>query len=136
MFTQTFDKPSLQAFRKEMEADLAALNKKYGMTFALGSCKFSAETAEFKLTVSLPAQDGTAETAAAKEFKRYAKANLLGSLQESDLGRSFRTTEGRVYTIVGAKMSARKYPILATSALDGRTYKFSELSVESALKRP
>lgn len=117
---------------KQLQDELDVIGKKLGWSLKLKGGKVGV-TVVFKLEATTIGADGTlAESAEAVQFKRYA--NLLG-LSPDDLGKVFQVANGNRYKISGAKMSARKFPILAVNIVDGKTYKFSQTVVKACLDK-
>ena len=123
-----FDRTNLRLLRDDVESALNAVGKKYGIDLRLGTGRFSSENVTFRLEGSVIRAEGVV-TREAAEFRQYA--DLLG-LEASDLGKTF-TQGGRRFEITGAKLSSRKYPILARNVLNGKVYKFRVADVREAL---
>jgi len=85
----------------------------------VGGGSFSTNSATIKLEIS-EVVDGKVITKEAESFA--ANARIYG-LDPEDLGRKFQLGDD-VYTVTGLKPRASKYPILATSENNGKSYKF------------
>ncbi len=109
----------LKILREEIDQALKTVGEKHGLEFQAGSASFSGNNFTFKLAGSMIGEDGKAVTKEVETFKAFAK---LYGLQPEDLGKEF-TRHGRRFTICGLKMSAKKYPIMATRD-DGERFKF------------
>lgn len=99
-----------------------------GVTFTLGNCRYGENSGKFELQFGTVNDDGTANTKAMDDFKRYASRY---GLSPDDLGRTF-VQNGRRFEIVGAKPTNTKYPILANDST-GRTFKFPAWTVKAQL---
>jgi hypothetical protein len=129
-----FDGPTLKTLRTALDSALKPVGEQYGIVLSLGTISFSDADFRVRLTGALAQGAGGAGKVdkSRKEFERYA--DLLG-LNKTDLGKTF-TFRGKRYEIVGAKLSARKYPILAKQVGNGRVYKFQERDVARLLGKP
>lgn len=76
----------------------------------------------FKFGCFITDEDGLAYDPDAEEFKAYAH---WYNLKPEDLGRTF-THKGDMFKIIGARTSARKYPILVQDLMSGTKYKYSD----------
>lgn len=105
----------VRALRADIDAALAKVLEKHGLTHELGRITFSDSDFRGQLRVAV----GSADDAAEREFRKYAyKFGLTGN----EFGKTF--TNGKTkFTITGLKPRSHTYPILATNAR-GTTYKF------------
>ena len=106
----------------DVEAALQKVAEERGLTLKKerGSFNPTAGTYTIKWTFVVQTEDGIPADFA-------ANARYFG-LSADDYGREFSTYNGR-FKIVGIKPRNRKYPIIAESLSDGRTYKFPESAV-------
>jgi hypothetical protein len=118
---ERFDRTNLGLLRADLDAALSTVAAKWGINLSLGTGRFDPEVCNWKLSGNVVRGENV-KTKEALEFERYA--DLFG-LEASDLGAEF--TQGRKrFKIIGAKLSSRKYPILARQlGGTGKTYKFS-----------
>jgi hypothetical protein len=121
-----FTRRNLRELRAEVDEALERIGRGHGVAIQVGSGSFTGAAARFK--VELRITENPAERIEAAEFRRHAA--LLG-LRPDDLGREF-TIQGTAYRIIGAKLSRRKYPIIAENAR-GTKYAFSAQEVRRAL---
>ena len=117
-----FTKTNVSQILSECEAALAAVAARHGLKVVRKNCSYSAleMPVAFKLQATETDEDGNVITAEAQEFMRCAVAF---GLKPEDLGRAFTTSNG-TYVVAGLKSRNRKYPVLATSKSNGKTYKF------------
>ena len=101
-----------------MEA-LKQVAETYGLQVSEGRGGYDPTGGTFdkKYTFTIPTEDGIPA-----DFRRLA--SMFG-MKPEDYGRTFTTHQG-TYSICGISPRSRKYPILATSADNGKTYKFRE----------
>jgi hypothetical protein len=71
----------LKKLQPEIEAALAALGRKHGVTIRAGTARFRERTAELKLAVI-----GGDGKSARKEAEEFAKYHAMYGLEASDLG--------------------------------------------------
>jgi len=124
---KSFDRQTIRLLRERIDSALRPLAQEYGISITAGNASFSAENVRLKLELAVIGENGV-ESAQVVEFRKYAP--LLG-LKAEDLGKTF-LFNGKPYTIVGAKLSSRKYPILAKNK-NGKVYKFQAHDVKSRL---
>lgn len=130
MKIKSFDRTNVRLLSQEIEATLKTLAEKYGITLKTGRGTFRSDNFTLKLEAAVIGDNGQAVTKEVSEFQNYAA--LLG-LQPDDLGKPF-TLRGQTYIITGAKLSSRKYPVLAKNT-NGKVYKFTAEDVKRGLGR-
>lgn len=120
-------------YGKKIEQALVALGKELGVSITRGNGRFDAKSLSFKVTVTLPAADGsveTPETCAYNDMFRYDD-DLKDGLNK------IITYGGNQYKIVGAKPRSRKYPILVeniNSTAKNNRFKLPIEGVRASLK--
>jgi hypothetical protein len=127
----TISKQLLMTLRGEIDAALAPLATKHGITLKTGSGSFTPAAFSLKL-LGTAVVNGKAVNKEEVDFQDMAV--LLG-LDKSDLGKTF-TSVGVTYKIVGAKPSAYKFPIIGARVTDGIRFKFPSETVIRCLKKP
>jgi hypothetical protein len=126
-----FDRTNLGLLRSDLEAALAGVAKKYGVSLNLGAGRFSSDNVTFKLEGAVIRAEGVV-TKEAAAFKSYAE---IWGLEPGDLGKTF--VQGRkTFQIVGAKPSSHKYPILAKELGTNKSYKFTVADIRRRLFKP
>lgn len=98
-----FDKPTLRALRTDIDAALAAVGAKHGISLKAGNARFTGDTATFKLECVLLNSDGVAETREMLDLKAFYPQLVNKSVSIGP------RTSG---VIVGYKPRAHKYPFL------------------------
>lgn len=83
--------------------------------------------------ISISSTDFNAKVSAVDKNNPLVETNNLMmskrfGFKHNIIGLEF-SNSGKVYTITGFKLANRKYPIIATCATDGKSYKFSSTSV-------
>lgn len=98
-----FDKPTLRALRADIDAALAAVGAKHGISISAGNARFDANIATFKLNCALLNSDGKAETREMLDLKA-CYPELVNK----------RVTFGRGTNgfIIGYNPRAHQYPFL------------------------
>tara|TARA_R110000824_G_scaffold6082_6_gene28017 strand:+ start:1589 stop:1954 length:366 start_codon:yes stop_codon:yes gene_type:complete len=118
-----FTRPTLRALDVEIDAALAVVAEKHGMTFTRAGGRFSDTTYTPKISFSIVSESGIPA-----DFTRHA--TVIG-LSADDFGREFTTYRG-VYRITGINLRARKYPVMAECLSTGKRYKFPVSAVGAA----
>jgi hypothetical protein len=122
---KSFDKATAIAFSSELEALTAKLAKKYGISIAVKSRKYGADTYSAKVEVACISSDGTALTKEAKAYDLFA--SMYG--YKVKRGETF-VSRGVSYTVTGYNSRARRMPIQAKRCSDGAGFKFTESVVK------
>jgi hypothetical protein len=124
-----FDRPTVKSLRSSLEADLATIALKYGITMELGNARFSEHECNFKFKLNTIASDGTpVETKEAAAFRRHAPLLGIGHLSPGDHIR----ISGQEYEITGYNTRAPKSPIGIKALLTGKKYKCSVAYLKQA----
>jgi hypothetical protein len=101
------------------------------VTIARGKGCYDNESLTLTITATLHAEDGTAQTKEALDFKKWA--SIFG-LKEEDLGARLQLG-GSTYIISGCKPKNRKYPIIADEEGTSRKVKMPVDQVKTLLGR-
>ena len=111
-----FDKPTLRALRPELNAALAAVGAKHGISITIGNGSYTGENATFKLELALLGSDGKAESKELVALKEcYPElVNKQVTLNRGSTGR-----------IIGYNPRAHQYPFLVKTVQG--VYKISAL---------
>ena len=131
----SFNRTNLKTLRAEIDAALAGVLAKHGLTADLGNIRFGATDFRCKLNVEVAGNTGqgpVADTEAAAERKFKANAWKFG-LTGDEFGKTF-TSRGTRYTIIEINPRAKRggYPVIAKNAR-GTEYKFSAEHAKSAV---
>jgi len=103
-----FDKPTLTVIRSDVDAALASVAEKHGISIKVDNCTYVGANATFKLELACLADDGSVLTKEAEDFKHYAP---MFGLAPEHLG-SAVTIDGVRYTVAGLRQRAPKRPIV------------------------
>jgi hypothetical protein len=114
----SFDRANIRQINAEIENALSAVAQKYGVEINLKNTRFSTDNYSTKIEVCT-LNNGNVMTKEAIDFNRYK--NIKGI--NAELGDAFNY-QGDIFTITGYKSRSSKYPILAVSNNNGKTYKF------------
>jgi hypothetical protein len=125
---KSFDRQTIRLLRERIDSALHQIAQEYGISITAGNARFTPENVRLKLELAVIGENGV-ESIAAVDFRKYA---ILLGLKSEDLGKTF-LFRGKPYTIVGAKTSSHKYPILAKNK-NGKVYKFQSQDVMRLLK--
>ena len=127
-----FNKTNLKTMRAEIDAALATVAEKYGISMSIGGIRYDADGSNFhtKLEAAIIGDGGVTLDGRAKDFQ--LNAHLFG-LSADDLGRQF-TSGSKSMTITGFNTRARKAPFLAKCREDGKTYRYEADYLKMLLK--
>jgi len=132
---KVIDRNLLTALRKDIDAALASVAKKHGVTLETGSARFAETYATFKLNVALVGKGGMAASKAAETFKLMAS---LWSMKASDLNKPVVLPWGNTgdtydFVIVGARRKSAA--AILCKGDDGKIWCYKPSQVLEALGR-
>ena len=113
---QSFDRPSLRDLSADIQKTLKDLGETYGVSFTMGSIRFSTSQATFKLTASIMSAAGVVVDVDRDNYTKHADSFGLDS---SWLDKTF-TEFGKTFKIVGLQPRRTKNPVLVER--DGKKY--------------
>ena len=125
------DRKTVGEIRNAMNEALVEVGKKFNVKMRVGNCKYGISSAKYQVESLDIAKDGTVFDKEAENFQ-FA---LLYGLQITDLGKKFYQNR-ELYTICGLESKAKKYPLLAKRASNGKKYKFSAEEIKRILNDP
>lgn len=128
------NKPFLQDLRKDIEAALASVAAKHGISIKTGTCKFMPENAEMRLQIAVLNDEGAAETRELVSLKNFLARHSL-TLEQAQKPIKYGY-EGRTYIIVGYQPNKPKYSFLGRCQQDGKNYGLVHEGVLAALGLP
>ena len=123
------DRGKARFIGEKVMAKLKEIEDELGVTFSRGSGSYDSATYSMKVTATVDNVDGSTRTPEMMDFERHAS---MYGLEAENLGATF-TQGGTEYEIVGMKPRSSKYPILAKSFTNGKTYKFPADTVKRLL---
>ena len=127
-----FDKATCKEVAKAAELALQEVAKTYGVSLAYKGGSFSPNNFTMKFETSVVGEGGIVLSKEATDFKSYCQ---MYNLEPTDLGKVFTSDDGTQYKITGITPRGGKYPILAESLSNGKTYKLPERMVQRGLGR-
>ena len=110
---------NFKSFRTDFQKAVSELGKKYNISLKIAGIRYNDANFTAKLECNVIGKD-TQEQATYKLFQDAHNLPLLGATFVS---------HGEKFQIVGMNTRRGRYPILCSSLLDGRSFKFSEESV-------
>ena len=115
-----FDKSILRNLRDDMNAALASVADKHGITIAVGNASYTDTTVTYKIDCVVIGDDGVA-----KDKYRVTLENLYPHYVDKPckIGGRLRAT------VVGYNSRGHKYPFMV-KGLDGKKYKVSESELD------
>ena len=113
------DRDTVKLLQTAIDEALVAVGEKFKVRIRAGHASYTHSNATFKVEAADFAADGTVVSKEAETFKIMA---TMYGLEASDLGKEI--TIGREkYVLTGLAPRSPRFPILATKASDGKTYK-------------
>jgi hypothetical protein len=126
MRIKAFDALLLKKLRPEIEAALAELGRKHGITIRAGSARFSERTADLKLELAVIGGDGGSTRRETEEFEKY---HTMFGLEAADLGQIVML-DREEHRLVGLAPNRPKYPIVMERVRDGKMVLCTEDVIE------
>jgi predicted methyltransferase len=121
-----FTSAALRSLRVEIDAALAGVCKKNGISLHLGNISYSSDSFHGKLEGVIQTKDASGLTMVQiKQKKALEDYGSMYGLKASDYGKRF-TFAGSTYKLVGLKPNSPKYPIIGEAVSNGKSYKFPE----------
>jgi hypothetical protein len=118
------DKESLREILDEVNEELRALGKQFGVELKAGGGKFTPTNATVKLQVNL-IHKGEVIRKEATDWNRYYRSF---GFKKDQLNSEIKW-HGERWIVRGLLMRARKNPILAERKRDGKMYRLSEMAL-------
>lgn len=130
----SFDRSNLRTVRADLDAALAAVTTKHGITFIVGNMRFT--PGDFKATLTAHASTtasigSTDELPTGAEQVVFANLAVRFGVKPTDYNRAL-TIRGKAYRLVGIRPQAIQYPFICITPHGGR-YKFGAADVLAAL---
>ena len=116
----------LKKLQPEIEAALADLGRRHGITIRAGGARFSERTADLKPELAVIGGDGKSVRREAEEFAKY---HVMFGLEATDLGRAV-ALDREEHRLVGLAPNRPKYPIVMERMRDGKLVLCTEDVVE------
>ena len=113
--------------RLEIDAALAKVAAKHGITLEIGNISFSADS--FRTTLSAKSSADPLENAKSDFIKSAYSVGLL----KDAFGKTF-DVRGDTFKIIGVKPRSHKYPVIGKDMSNGKEYKLPLSYVPSNLK--
>lgn len=122
-----FTKTALNTIRTDLNAALAVVAAKHGITLDFKNISYSDNS--FRTTLHGSSSESAVDNNKS-EFERYAARFGINvtAFNETFINR------GDTFTIVGIKPRSHKYPILAKQRSNGKTYKMPMSAIPAELK--
>ena len=116
----------IPCLQPEIEAALAALGRRHGITIRSGTARFREGTAELKLELAVIGGDGRSVRREAEEFAKY---HAMYGLEADDLGQVV-ILDREEHRLVGLAPNRPKYPIVMERVRDGKLVLCTEDVIE------
>ncbi len=126
-----FNRSECRRLGDAIEKAVAEVGRKHGVHIKRGNARYSSSNVTYKMEASLLGQNGEVKNKEAEDFKMYA--SHFG-LEAKDLGKPFTSFNGKVFTICGLNMRARKNPIHAKN-IRWKVFVFPAEEVKALLTR-
>jgi len=127
-----WNRPEARRVTEEVNKALAEVGKELGINIVRkGNGTYDDSTFTFKVECALIGADGGVKSKTAEDFKKYA---TMYGLKPTDFGRTFKTRDGKEFTICGLNTKASKNTIHAKN-VKGATFVFPSEQVKKHLER-
>jgi len=126
-----FNRTACRMLGDAIEQALQEVAEEYGVSIKRKGGSFMPSNYTIKLEASVVTNDGIVLSREVENFKNYCHDY---NLEQGDLYRVF-TVNGANYRLKGLSTRSGKFPILAVSLKNGKTYKLPERMVQKALHR-
>ena len=126
-----FDKPTCLILGAAISDALQTVANEFGVSIKRKGGSYSSTNLTIKLEAAVIGVNGVVLSKEVENFQRYCKSY---NLEPTDLGETVYI-DGIRYKISGLSPRSRKFPVLAKSLKNGKTYKFPERTVRKALGR-
>ena len=120
-----FSRQSLKALRVDLDAAMAKVAAKHGISLTAGNISYSPSTATIKVEAGVISASGVVVTKEAKAFDQYKNLVGLGSLNVGDAV----VVQGKDYTITGYKPRSKSAVCIENA--NGTGYKVSVDMIKS-----
>src|SRR5689334_21625334 len=117
MKIKAFDGPVLRMLYPEIEAALADLGRRHGISIRVGSARFGDRTADLRLELAVVGAGGRVVRKESEEFDWH---HATFGLEPGDLGRVV-ALDGEEHRLIGLAPNRPKYPIVLERVRDGKT---------------
>jgi len=114
-----FSRQSLRALRVDLDAAMAKVAAKHGISLTAGNISFTSETATIKVAAGVISASGVVVTKEAKAFNQYKRLAGLGNFNVGDSV----NIQGKQYTITGYKPRSKSSVCIENAK--GQGYKVS-----------
>jgi len=122
----TKTKDNLSMIRDAMTPALEKISNDLGVSITIGGGSYDNKAnGHFKVNIATLGEGGEIET---REWSDYKSCCHWHDCKPEWLGENFRTGNGE-FKLIGMKTRGRKFPFIAKSTSDGKTYKFTTQSI-------
>jgi len=137
---EKFTKPVLKMLRREIDEALKPLAERLGLRIEQGNIQFGETSFKMKIEVKLAGAPSKTEERAVqwdRDFREFAKLNMLEGLTEADLGTAEFEFKGSAYIITGYDPGRPKYSIIAQRVGDSHVglFPLADVARKIAKKR-
>ena len=117
---KSIDRQTAKAISARMGQLVAQLESEFNVKVKMGGGRFSDTSYTGKVEVSIVSDGGVVES---KERTDYKRACIIFDLKKEWLDKEF-ISNGKRFKVTGLKTSAKKYPVIGTEIVTGKSYKF------------
>lgn len=127
---RTVNKTNLKILRDDINAALAEVARKHDIEIHAGNASYTNNNATFKLLIATKDVTGAVLTPEVEAFNEYK------NLYDFNFGLNDKFNyQGERFEVVGYAAKSHKYPILAKSYKNGKTYKLTIKAVKEAFQK-
>jgi len=127
----TITKDNLIMIQDAVKPALEQISNDLGVSITIGRGSYDNKAnGHFKVNIATLGEGGEVET---KEWSDYKSCCHWHECKPEWLGENFCTGNGE-FQLIGMKTRGRKFPFIAKSLSDGKTYKFTAESIKFGFK--
>jgi hypothetical protein len=125
---EKIDRDVCKDIRTELQSELASVGDRLGLSLRMGGCRYSNDSATFKLEVELLSESGRPVS---KEEKYLNENHERLEIPKAWLGAKLKDPkDGKLYYLRGYKVRSPKRPFLIEDVRTGTTYVTTKLGVK------
>jgi len=125
---EKIDRDVCKDIRTELQSELASVGDRLGLSLRMGGCRYSNDSATFKLEVELLSESGRPVS---KEEKYLNDNYERLEIPKAWLGAKLKDPkDGKLYYLRGYKVRSPKRPFLIEDVRTGTTYVTTKLGVK------
>jgi hypothetical protein len=122
------DRNAVKSIRSELDAELASIGERLGVSLRLGGCRFSTDNATFKLELELLSETGRPIS---KEESYLNENYEILDVPKEWLGAKLKDeSSGELYYLRGYKVRSPKRPFVIESVIGSKKYVITKSGIK------